>query len=211
MKSVVLLSGGLDSALVLAMAKKVSLKIVAINFLYGQYHKIETVFADKIAKKYEVPLISVTLPLGELFVSPLSESSTPLDGPVPVPGRNTVFLSMAMAYAQAHDYDSIWIGANKEDYRDYPDCRKDYFESFEKVSYYSCSREIKVITPLIEYKKEDIVSASLYLEVPINNTHSCYFPRGKNKDIPCKECYSCVSRKKAFLSLGVIDESLKSF
>jgi len=205
-KCVVLLSGGIDSSTTLYYAKALGFKCHALIFDYGQRHRREIRSAIAIARSAKVPyqIIKINLPwkgsslLDKKKWIPENRSIGSAIPSTYVPGRNTIFLSFAMSYAETIGASAIFIGANAIDYSGYPDCRPDYYKAFNKViSEGTKSRNIRVITPLIYMKKSAIIRLGLKLGVPYNLTWSCY----KGGKRPCGVCDSCKIREKGFRNL----------
>ena len=206
---VVLLSGGLDSSTVTGIAKKAKANIYGLSFDYGQRHKKELNSAVIIAKHFEIQEFKIVkLDLSLWGGSSLTDTqkNIPTDGiqknKIPntyVPGRNTIFISVALSYAEAIDADFIGLGVNALDYSGYPDCRPDYIKKFQELAQLSNKRgrennPIKLWTPLIDLNKEEIFELAFVNNVPLNKTWSCY--SGKSK--PCGICDSCRIRDKAY-------------
>ncbi|MFA5356196.1 MAG: 7-cyano-7-deazaguanine synthase QueC [Candidatus Omnitrophota bacterium] len=197
-KAIVLLSGGLDSAVTLYIARKQGYKCFCLVFDYGQRHKKEIRAARKIARLSGSPirLMKIGLPWGgsSLLDKRLKVPSR-RTGKVPstyVPGRNIIFLSFALSYAEATGAEAIFIGAHTQDYSGYPDCRPEFYRAFLKVINTGTlsgvkKRGPKIVTPLIKMGKAEIVRKGLSLGVPVGLTWSCY--RGGRK--PCGVCDSC--------------------
>ena len=217
MKAVVLLSGGLDSATVLAMAKRDGRECIALSFAYGQRHEIELAAARRVAAAIGVAEhIVYPLDLRLFGASALtSEIKVPKDAvgapgiPVTyVPARNTIFLAIALGLAEARRADEIWIGVNAVDYSGYPDCRPEFIEAFQQVIEKGTKSGIErgqphVITPLIELTKADIIRRGVELGVDYSLTHSCYDPDREGR--ACGHCDSCLLRRKGFEEAGVPD------
>lgn len=216
-KAVLLLSGGLDSATTLAIAKNDGYKIYALSFDYGQRHKIELECAKNIAKSLEatehkIVNIDISLFAGSALTDnievPKDRDFEKLhDIPVTyVPARNTVFLSIALAYAETIGAFDIFIGANIMDYSGYPDCRPDYLKSFEDMANLAISatangeKRLKIRAPLIDMSKAEIIKAGLSLGVDYSLTISCYDPQD---GMPCGHCDSCQIRDAGFKAAGV--------
>jgi len=210
-KAVVLLSGGLDSAVSLWWAQEQGWICHALNFDYGQRHIREMRSAKAVARAARVPLktIRFTLPWGGSSLTnknvalPQHKLARMATGPIPstyVPARNTLFLSFALSWADQMSADAIVIGANAIDYSGYPDCRPNYLRAFERVAKLGTKmgaekkRTIKILAPLVRLTKADIVRLGVRLGAPLNLTWSCY-QGGKQ---PCGRCDSCQLRDKGF-------------
>lgn len=210
--AVCLISGGIDSCVTSYIAKKNGFQIHGLTFNYGQIHKKEINCAKEIVKSLDAKEhIIFNLNLGQFEGSSLlnEKIQTPLDHSlgdiginIPttyVPGRNTVFLSIALSYAESIDSDSIFIGVNSQDYSGYPDCRPKYITAFQKMADLATKRgvdgrAIKIEAPLLLFKKSEIIKKGLELNVPFSKTWSCYLGREK----ACGRCDSCILRLKAF-------------
>jgi 7-cyano-7-deazaguanine synthase len=219
-KAVVLLSGGLDSAVTLFFAISKGYKCSCLNFDYGQRHKIEMSMAKRIAKTAGAELVTQRLVFSWGGSSLLDKSSRLPSGRKPgqikrsgipstyVPARNTVFLSIAASFAEGVRADRIFIGAHSEDSSGYPDCRKEYLKAFDRVVKIGTRRglegKLKLEFPLIEMSKKDIIKLGDSLGVPFKYTSSCY--RGAAR--PCGKCDSCVLRAKGFSQAGLIDPTV---
>lgn len=206
-KAVVLLSGGMDSAVTLFIAKERGYKTYCLTFDYGQRHKKEIVFAKKIAQaaKSNYTLLKIHLPwkksalLDKDIKIPENRklSRTEAIPPTYVPARNTIFLSFGLSYAEAIGAKAVFIGANAIDFSGYPDCRPGYFRKFNELFKKATKAKfIKIIAPLLYKKKEDIVTLGARLGVDFNLTWSCY--KGGAK--PCGVCDACRLRSKGFSS-----------
>ena len=218
-KCIVLLSGGLDSTTVLALAKR-DFHIFALSFDYGQRHKFELDAAKVIAKKNAVDNFqTITIDLKQFGKSALTdEISVPKnqeigdDIPITyVPVRNTIFLSYALAYAEVNNIYDIFIGVNALDYSGYPDCRPEYISAFEKMAnlgtkFTQGSKKITIHTPLINMTKSEIILKGHQLGVSYKDTHSCYDP--SNEGLACGECDACILRKKGFTMSNITDPTL---
>ena len=218
-KCIVLLSGGLDSTTVLALAKR-DFHIFALSFDYGQRHKFELDAAKVIAKKNAVDSFqTITIDLKQFGKSALTdEISVPKnqeigdDIPITyVPVRNTIFLSYALAYAEVNNIYDIFIGVNALDYSGYPDCRPEYISAFEKMAnlgtkFTQGSKKITIHTPLINMTKSEIILKGNQLGVSYKDTHSCYDP--SNEGLACGECDACILRKKGFTMSNITDPTL---
>ena len=213
---VVLLSGGLDSATTLAIANDRGFECYALSFFYGQRHAIELEAARKIAgsasvKEHRV----VSIDLSEFGGSALTDAAikvpeAPTTGiPVTyVPARNTVFLSLGLAWAEVLGAHDLFIGVNAVDYSGYPDCRIEFIQGFEKLANLATKAGVEgsrftVHAPLIELPKADIIIKGLQLGVNYGNTVSCYQPNRDGE--ACGRCDSCRIRREGFQSAGVVD------
>ena len=216
MKAVILLSGGLDSATVLAIASQQGCDCYAMSFDYGQRSLVELDAAKDLAKKFKVKdhkIISIDL--AQLGGSALTDTTIAIPEqeqqgiPVTyVPARNTIFLSFALAYAEVLNAQDIFIGVNAVDYSGYPDCRPEYIASFQqtarlatKIGIEGC--EIKIHTPLITLSKGEIILQGLKLHVDYSQTVSCY--QANDNGEACGVCDSCRLRKEGFAMAGVAD------
>jgi 7-cyano-7-deazaguanine synthase len=221
LKAVVLLSGGIDSATTLAIARNEGYNTYAISFNYGQRHSFELEKAAKIAGlfKSEKHLV-VNIDLRKFGGSALTDSI-----PVPkdrnekdishgipstyVPARNTIFLSLSLGWAEIIEADDIFIGVNAIDYSGYPDCRPEYIEAFQQMASIATKAgvegksKIKIHTPLINMSKAEIIKKGASLGVDFSLTHSCYDPISSGN--PCGICDSCLLRLKGFLDAGLKD------
>jgi 7-cyano-7-deazaguanine synthase len=216
MRGVVLLSGGLDSSTVLAMALDMGYEVHALSFDYGQRHSRELESAKKIAKYYNVPHKIIKLDLRQIGGSALTDDievperkMDDIKEEIPityVPARNTILLSIALGYAEVIDADAVFYGANAIDYSGYPDCRPEYVEAFEKCANLGTKRgvegkPIKIMAPIIHMTKAEIIKKGMELGVPYELTWSCY--RGGKK--ACGRCDSCLLRLKGFMEAGYED------
>jgi len=209
-KAVVLLSGGVDSATTLFMARKRGYKCLPLIIDYGQRNNREIETAKKIARWCGCAHIIVKLPLPWKGSSLLDRARKLPKGKkrktVPstyVPARNTMMLSMALSYAESVGASAIFIGAHTEDYSGYPDCRPRFFEAFGKVKDMGTKigRKIKIMTPLLGKKKSEIIKTGVKLGVPYKLTWSCY----EGGQQPCGACDSCYYRSKGFNEAGIKD------
>lgn len=219
--AVVLLSGGLDSATVLAMATKEGYSIFALSFSYGQRHEIELRRASSLAKKYSVKRhVIANIDLRTFGGSALTD-----DIPVPmgrdlrcetaeipityVPARNTIFLSYALAFAEVSNAHEIFIGVNALDYSGYPDCRPEFITAFERVANLGTkaavegSAPIHIRAPLIDMTKREIVMVGTALGIDYSLTSSCYAPDTEGR--ACGLCDACVLRLRGFSEAGLED------
>ena len=218
-KAVILLSGGLDSATCLAIAKNQGFDLNALTLNYGQRHDFELKSAQKIVDHFRIKNHSViNIDLAQFGGSALTDEidvpkdrseSEMTDIPLTyVPARNTVFLSLALAWAETLNAFNIFIGVNVLDYSGYPDCRPEYIAAFEKTANLATKAGVsgerfKIHTPLINMKKSEIILNGLKLGVDYSLTSSCYDPL-KN-GIPCGHCDACILRLKGFQEADAID------
>ncbi|HVQ01827.1 MAG TPA: 7-cyano-7-deazaguanine synthase QueC [Candidatus Thermoplasmatota archaeon] len=218
-KAVCLLSGGLDSSVTAFLAKDQGYGVYALSFRYGQRHAKELVCARKIARAVgATDHIVFDVPLKRFGGSSLLASSPQkirdrslkdVGSVIPatyVPARNTVFLSLALAYAETIDADAIFIGANAVDYSGYPDCRPEYIAAFQTLATLATrkgvqGKKVKIVAPLLRLSKAEIVRKGAKLQVPFESTWSCY--RGGTK--ACGRCDSCLLRLKGFQEAAVQD------
>ena len=213
---VVLLSGGLDSATVLAMARGAGRRIHALSFDYGQRHGIELESAARVAAAAGASHRVVVVDAEALRGSALTGSgdvprdSLGADGiPVTyVPGRNTIFLALALGYAEGHGCDEIWIGVNEVDYSGYPDCRPEFIHAFQRLIELGTRSGIergspRIVAPLSGMSKAGIIRAGIGLGVDYSMTHSCYDPAPDGA--ACGHCDSCLLRRKGFEDAAVAD------
>lgn len=216
-KAVVLLSGGLDSTTALYWAKSKGYAPVGLAVRYGQRHAKELKAARAVARRARVPLHEVTLRLPWLAGSSLTNKALRLPdlplssigrGGVPstyVPGRNTVFLSLAASLADAAGADAVVIGANALDYSGYPDCRPAFTRAFERAARAGTRRtRLKVLAPLLRLDKAGIVRLARKAGAPLELTWSCYAGTAR----PCGRCDSCKLRAKGFREAGAADPAL---
>jgi 7-cyano-7-deazaguanine synthase len=207
-KCVIVLSGGPDSATVGYWAKMQGYQIFPLTFNYGQIALKETQAAEKIAEKLGTTTKIIDLSaLKEIFsgVTSLCNTDIPLtaefSAPIIVPFRNAIFLSAAVAYAVAVGADKIFYGAQGSDEPFYPDCRREFYEAFEKAARLGTCEDITIKAPFSGGKKSDLIKEGNKLGVPFELTWSCY----RNGTKHCGKCESCVNRKKAFREAGVKD------
>jgi 7-cyano-7-deazaguanine synthase len=221
-KAVILVSGGLDSATVLAMAQAEGFACHALSFSYGQRHKTELHAATRVAKMAGVAEHRViAMDLGAFKGSALTDTTTAIPKsrtaeeishgiPVTyVPARNLIFLSFAVAWAEVLQAEDVFIGVNALDYSGYPDCRPDFVDSFEETANLATAmgteakKRIKIHAPLIRMSKADIIRLGLKLGVNYGATASCYDPDPEGK--ACGQCDSCQLRLKGFREVGIPD------
>ncbi len=220
-KALVLTSGGLDSTTVMAIAKDQGYTLFSLSFDYGQRHRFELEAARNIARRMGVAKhLIVPLDLSVIGGSALtSDMAVPkgrdiqsMNHGIPVtyvPARNTIFLSIALAWAEVLEAGHIFIGVNAVDYSGYPDCRPEYITAFESMANLAIKAavegtlSIKIHTPLIQMTKAQIIRTGIDLGVDYALTHSCYDPSPEGK--ACGQCDSCILRRKGFLDAGVAD------
>jgi 7-cyano-7-deazaguanine synthase len=218
MRAVVLLSGGLDSYTAAAMASLDGFTLYALTIRYGQRHVVELAAARRVARALDVGQhIELDLDLRSIGGSALTSHEPVPHGrdlslreiPVTyVPARNTIFLSLALGWAEVLDARDIVIGVNALDYSGYPDCRPGFIKAFEDLAAVATragveGARVRVHTPVIEMTKADIIRRGLDLGLDYGLTHSCYDPR--QGGAPCQACDSCVIRARAFAEVGVPD------
>ncbi len=219
-RAVVLLSGGLDSATVLALAQAEGFQICALSFDYKQRHKLELDAAQRLAARAGVETHRVlAIDLRQFGGSALTSSlAVPKDRapqamgrdiPITyVPARNTVFLSCALAWAETLGCFDIFIGVNALDYSGYPDCRPEYLVAFERMANLATRASVqgggvfKIHAPLIAKRKSEIIQLGLALGVDYGLTFSCYDPQA---DLSCGRCDACRLRREAFAACGLTD------
>lgn len=218
-RAIILVSGGLDSATTLAMAAHQKYECYALSFDYGQRHVCELDAASRIAARYgAVQHRIVKIDLRQLGGSALTDNN--IDVPkqqtegIPVtyvPARNTVFLSFALAWAEVIKAYHIFIGVNAVDYSGYPDCRPEFIAAFEKMANLGTkigveSNPLKILTPLIDLSKGQIIQKGIALGVDYSQTVSCYDPDQQGR--ACGQCDSCRLRAAGFASAGVDDPTV---
>ncbi len=219
-KAIVLLSGGLDSSTVLAVAAREGYDVHALSFRYGQKHTFELEAARRIARHFGVrehrildlpsdlfadsALVGKTaVPHGE---EPLSHEQIPVTY---VPARNTIFLSYALAWAEHLEAPHLFIGVSSVDYSGYPDCRPEFVEAFERLANAATKlavekkRPIRVHAPLLHLDKKQTIELGLSLGVDYSLTHTCYDPSPEG--LACGDCDACTLRRRGFAAAGVPD------
>ncbi len=225
--AVVLLSGGLDSATCLAIAKSEGYEVHTISFRYGQRHNYELELAAALASSMEVASHTIMdINLAAIGGSALTDPNIPVPKPVSVeaignqipvtyvPARNTIFLSIALGLAETRHAQEIFIGVNALDYSGYPDCRPEFIKAFETMANLATKQAIeghhttRINTPLIDKSKADIIRMGMQLGVDYSKTLSCYDPRPGG--VPCGSCDACRLRAKGFSDAGFPDPALKS-
>jgi len=215
-KAVILLSGGLDSAVTLYYASRKGYECRCLAFDYGQRHSVEMSYAKKIARSAGAYFKAVRLRLpwkGSSLVDrsiavPVGRSMRQIKKAIPstyVPARNTIFLSIAASYAEAIGAEAIFIGAHVDDSSGYPDCRAGYLKAFDKVVRIGTKRGLEkrlaLKFPLVGKNKSRIIRLGASLGVPFRNTWSCY----QGGTMPCGRCDSCILRAKGFREAGLED------
>ena len=214
--AVCLLSGGLDSATCLAIAKSEGFACHALTLDYGQRHHVELIAAVKVASslgaKHLVVPINLRLFGGSALTSDVDVPKSGVGEGIPVtyvPARNTVFLSLALAWAEVLASADIFIGVNAIDYSGYPDCRPEFIAAFQQMANLATRTgvegrtQVKIHTPLIQLSKREIIQLGNKLGVNFGLTHSCYDPDGQGH--PCGLCDSCRLRIKGFAEAGLRD------
>lgn len=222
-KAVILVSGGLDSATTLAIAKEQGYECYAMSFNYGQRHKVELQSAKAISTEMgAVEHKVVELGLSDIGGSALTDdsiavpqhTSDDIEEGIPVtyvPARNTVFLSLALGWAEVLDADAIFIGVNAVDYSGYPDCRPEYIEAFQIMANLATKKGvegklIQIKTPLIHLSKAEIIQKGLELGVDYSKTLSCYVPDFEGR--ACGLCDSCHLRQQGFEAANIPDPTI---
>jgi 7-cyano-7-deazaguanine synthase len=219
-KAVVLLSGGLDSAVTLALARRDGYNPHALTVDYGQRHRIEIQRAEKVAEalgavEHKVLAVNLRAFGGSALTSELAVPKARASlkaGGIPstyVPARNTIFLSLALAWAEVLKARALFIGANAVDYSGYPDCRPEYFEAYQRLALLATKGgvqegwKLSLETPLLYKSKAEIIRLGKELGVDFSLTLSCYHPNSDGT--PCGVCESCRLRQKGFAEAGVKD------
>lgn len=218
--SIVLLSGGLDSATTAAVAREHGFRLHALTFDYGQRPLYEVAAARRVAAalgvaEHVVERIDLRVfggsALTDQIVVPKPGESSRIGSGIPVtyvPARNTIFLAFALAFAEARGASDIFIGVNAIDYSGYPDCRPEFVEAFQRLADVATKAGVNgnrftIHAPLIHMTKADIIREGARLGVEFGLTHSCYDPPGEG--VACGQCDSCVLRREGFRQAGLID------
>ncbi len=220
MKAVVLASGGLDSTITAAIAQRDGARVYLLTVSYGQRHVIEVERARQVARALGAAGHLVL----EVDLRQIGGSALTTNQPVPkdrsqaerregipatyVPARNTIFLSLALAYAEVLEASLIYLGANVLDYSGYPDCRPDYLRAFEQLARLGTragvmGKGIEIRAPLLQMTKAEIIRVGALLKVPFHLTHSCYDPAVDGT--ACGRCDSCRIRREGFRAAGISD------
>jgi 7-cyano-7-deazaguanine synthase len=220
-KAICLLSGGLDSATCLALARREGYACYALSFDYGQRHRVELEAAARVARslgaeRHQVVEIGLDRFGGSALTAdiavPKARALDAMSQAIPVtyvPARNTIFLSLALAWAEVLECSDIFIGVNALDYSGYPDCRPEFIEAYERMANLATKAgvedrtRLRIHTPLIRLSKAEIIRLAAELGVPFALTHSCYDPRPDGS--PCGECDACLLRRKGFAEVGIED------
>jgi 7-cyano-7-deazaguanine synthase len=226
-KAVVLLSGGLDSATVLAIAAREGFETCAMTFRYGQRHSREIEAATRVARalaarehlivEFDLRQFGGSALTADITV-PKDRSAAEMGGAIPVtyvPARNTIFLSFALAWAETLGTSDIFVGVNALDYSGYPDCRPEYIAAFEAMANLATkagvegTQRLSIHTPLIRLTKGEIIAKGAGLGVDYALTWSCYDPTAAGA--PCGRCDSCLLRQKGFSEVGIPDPLLARY
>jgi 7-cyano-7-deazaguanine synthase len=220
-RAVVLLSGGLDSATVLAIARSEGFEPYALSFSYGQRHVWEVEAAKRVAAsvgavEHRIASIDLRVFGGSALTAdidvPKGRDTDAMAQGIPityVPARNTIFLAFALAWAEVLGSSDVFIGVNALDYSGYPDCRPEFIEAFERMANLATKagvegrQRLRIHTPLIALSKAQIIARGIELGVDYGLTSSCYDPSPKG--VPCGECDSCLLREKGFRENGIED------
>ncbi len=219
--AVVLVSGGLDSATTAAIARSEGFQIHAVSFDYGQRHRFELEAAKRVGQSLGVARrVTVKIDLAQFGGSaltgtadvPKDRAESEMASGIPityVPARNTVFLSLALAYAETHAAADIFLGVNAVDYSGYPDCRPEYLAAFERMANLATKAgvegtlQFKIHAPLLQLSKAEIIQLGTRLGVDYSITHSCYDPAPDG--LSCGHCDSCQIRLRGFAEAGLVD------
>lgn len=221
-RAVVLLSGGLDSATAAAIARHEGFRLYALTISYGQRHAVEIQAARALARALGAEAhVELAVDLSAFGGSALTAAidvpkDRPLDAadipPTYVPARNTVFLSLALAWAEVLGATDIFIGVNALDYSGYPDCRPEFIEAFERTAALATKAgvegaRVRIHAPLLRLTKGEIIKRGIALGVDYGLSHSCYDPGPGGR--PCQRCDSCRLRAKGFAEAGLEDPALR--
>jgi 7-cyano-7-deazaguanine synthase len=220
-RAVVLVSGGLDSATILAIARQAGFELFALSFDYGQRHRFELEAARRVCEASRVAR-HITVPLdlrafgGSALTAdiavPKDRSESEMSGGIPityVPARNTIFLSVALGWAEVLGAMDLFIGVNAVDYSGYPDCRPEYIAAFQNLANLATKAGVEgeskwtIHAPLVTMSKAEIIRRGISLGVDYGLTHSCYDPDSQGR--ACGHCDSCQLRLKGFADAGLTD------
>jgi 7-cyano-7-deazaguanine synthase len=220
MSGLVILSGGLDSTVCMALAARDTDRVLALTFDYGQRHRVELDRAALVAAHYGAEHLVVVLDASQWGGSALTDPTIAVPDAQPgaagdaipvtyVPARNLVFLAVAMGVSEARRADVVYLGVNALDYSGYPDCRPEFVRAFEAAAALALKRgvegnPVEVRTPLIALTKADIVRLGVSLGAPLHLTWSCY----RGDDVPCGRCDACALRAKGFAEAGTPDPAM---
>ncbi len=222
-RAIVLLSGGLDSAVTAAIAREQNYAVYALTFDYGQRHAQEIAaarcvagwlgVAEQVVQQFDLRVFGGSALTSEMAVPKAGTKvgGQNADGGIPVtyvPARNTIFLSVALAFAETREAHDIFLGVNAVDYSGYPDCRPEFIEAFERLANVATKagvdgRGFHIRAPLLRMSKADIVREGARLGVDFSLTHSCYDP--PREGVACGLCDSCTLRREGFRSAGIVD------
>ncbi|HAD31188.1 MULTISPECIES: 7-cyano-7-deazaguanine synthase QueC [unclassified Methylophaga] len=214
-RAVILLSGGLDSVTALAIAKAEGYECFTISFDYGQRHKTELFAAENLAKKsgvasHKVIQIDLRAIGGSALTDDIDVPETEQQGiPITyVPARNTVFLSIALGWAEVLNAEAIFVGVNAVDYSGYPDCRPEFIDAFEKLANLATKSAVEgsaiyIKAPLMHLSKSEIVKRGTELGIDYSETVSCYQADAQGR--ACGQCDSCRFRRQGFIDAGLAD------
>ena len=215
-RAVILLSGGLDSVTVLAMAKEQGFECYTLSFNYGQRHDVELIAAKKLskqmgAKAHKVIPIDLRAIGGSALTDDAIDVPDHLEEGIPVtyvPARNTVFLSIALGWAEVLSAQAIFVGVNAVDYSGYPDCRPEFISAFENLANLATKagvegQKLTVHTPLIDLTKAEIIQQGIKLGIDYSQTVSCY--QADNEGKACGHCDSCYFRRQGFEQANIAD------
>ena len=219
-RAVILLSGGVDSATVSAIARAQGFELYALTFRYGQRHGAEVRAAESVARavgaaRHVIQTIDLRAfggsALTDAIEVPKSASVEEIGGGIPVtyvPARNTIYLAFALAYAEVIGSSDIFIGVNAVDYSGYPDCRPEFIAAFQRLADVATKAgvsgaSIKIHAPLISMSKAEIIREGARLGVDFSLTHSCYDPTPEG--LACGQCDSCLLRRQGFRDAGLVD------
>ena len=223
--AIVLLSGGLDSTTCLAIAQQQGYRVHCLSFRYGQRHQYELQRAENIARQFQVASHQVVdIDLAQFggsaltdqnLIVPKHDTADEIGAEIPityVPARNTVFLSLALAMAETHAANDVFIGVNALDYSGYPDCRSEYIQAFQTMANLATKQGVQgekltIHTPLIDLTKAEIIAKGLSLGVDYAMTLSCYDPLPPG--VPCGHCDACLLRNRGFAENSIHDPSVQ--